>query len=64
MHEILQLSKKRICKEVVGISSLRPMNYQKIIQINISSLSFTANEILDLEIGPNQCSITGTWITS
>ncbi|GKS67555.1 hypothetical protein YTPLAS73_11020 [Nitrosarchaeum sp.] len=59
-HEILQLSKEEFVKKVVEMTPPRPMNYQKIIQINKGSLSFTANEISDLEIGPNRCSITGT----
>ncbi|NOJ32832.1 MAG: sulfurtransferase [Candidatus Nitrosocosmicus sp.] len=59
-HEILQLSKEEFIKKVIEMTPPRPMNYQKIIQINKGSLSFTANEIPDLEIGPNRCSITGT----
>ncbi|MDH5568689.1 MAG: rhodanese-like domain-containing protein [Nitrosopumilus sp.] len=59
-HEILQLSKEEFVKKVVGMTPPRPMNYQKIIQINRGSLSFTVNEIPDLEIGPNRCSIAGT----
>jgi len=59
-HEILQISKEEFVKKVVGMTPPRPMNYQKIIQINKGSLSFTANDIPDLELGPNRCSIAGT----
>ena len=59
-HEVLQISKEEFVKRVVSITPPRPMNYQKIIQINKGSLSFTANEIPDLELGPNRCSIVGT----
>ena len=59
-HEILQISKEEFVKKVVGMIPPRPMNYQKIIQINKGSLSFTANDIPDLELGPNRCSIAGT----
>jgi len=56
----LQISKEEFVKKVVGMIPPRPMNYQKIIQINKGSLSFTANDIPDLELGPNRCSIAGT----
>ena len=59
-HEILQLSKEEFVKKVVGMTPPRPMNYQKIIQINKGSLSFVQNDVPDLELGPNRCSITGT----
>jgi len=59
-HEILQLSKEEFVKKVVGMTPPRPMNYQKIIQINKGSLPFATNEIPDLELGPNRCSIAGT----
>jgi glyoxylase-like metal-dependent hydrolase (beta-lactamase superfamily II)/rhodanese-related sulfurtransferase len=59
-HEILQLSKEEFVKKIIGMTPSRPMNYQKIIQINKGSLSITANEIPDLELGPNRCSVTGT----
>ena len=58
-HDILQLSKEEFVKQVVGMTVPRPMNYQKIIQINKGSIQLVATEIPDLELGPNRCSIAG-----
>ncbi len=59
-HDVLQLSKEEFVKKVVGMTSPRPMNYQKIIQINKGSVILAQADIPDLELGPNRCSITGT----
>ena len=59
-HDILKLSQKEFVKQVVGVTVPRPMNYQKIIQINKGSIPLVAIEIPDLELGPNRCSIAGT----
>ena len=59
-HDILQLSKEEFIKKVVGMTPPRPMNYQKIIQINKGSISLVSADVPDLELGPNRCSITGT----
>ena len=59
-HDILKLSKEEFVKRVVGVTVPRPMNYQKIIQINKGSIPLVATEIPDLELGPNRCSIAGT----
>ena len=58
-HEVLKLSKEDFVKQVVSIAVPRPMNYQKIIQINKGSIPLTLSEIPDLELGPNRCSISG-----
>ena len=58
-HDVLKLSKEDFVKQVVSITVPRPMNYQRIIQINKGSISLTPDEIPDLELGPNRCSISG-----
>lgn len=58
-HDILNLSKEEFVKQVVSITVPRPMNYQKIIQINKGSVPLTQSEVPDLELGPNRCSISG-----
>ena len=59
-HDILKLSKEEFVKQVIGVTLPRPMNYQKIIQINKGSIPLVTEEIPDLELGPNRCSIAGT----
>ena len=59
-HDILKLSKEEFVKKVVSVTVPRPMNYQKIIQINKGSIPLINTEIPDLELGPNRCSIAGT----
>ena len=58
-HEVLKLSKEEFVKQVVSIAVPRPMNYQRIIQINKGSIPLAQSEIPDLEMGPNRCSISG-----
>ncbi|MCH9657969.1 MBL fold metallo-hydrolase [archaeon] len=58
-HDVLKLSKEDFVKQVVGVAVPRPMNYQRIIQINKGSVPLTPDEIPDLEMGPNRCSISG-----
>ena len=58
-HDVLKLSKEDFVKQVVSITVPRPMNYQRIIQINKGSIPLTPDEIPDLELGPNRCSISG-----
>ena len=57
-HDVLKLSKEDFVKQVVGLSVPRPMNYQRIIQINKGSIPLTDSEVPDLELGPNRCSIS------
>lgn len=58
-HDILNLSKEDFIKQVVGVTVPRPMNYQKIIQINKGSIPLIQSDIPDLELGPNRCSVAG-----
>lgn len=57
-HDILKLSKEDFVKEIVNLSIPRPMNYQKIIQINKGSEPLVVENIPDLELGPNRCSVS------
>ena len=59
-HDILQLSKEEFVRKVVGMTPPRPMNYQKIIQINKGSITLAQADVPDLELGPNRCSVAGT----
>ena len=56
-HEILHMSKEEFVKQVVDVSVPRPMNYQKIIQINKGTAPLILTDVPDLELGPNRCSI-------
>ena len=58
-HDILNLPKEEFVKQIVGVSVPRPMNYQKIIQINKGTVPLIPSDIPDLELGPNRCSISG-----
>jgi len=58
-HDILNLSEADFIKQVVGVTVPRPMNYQKIIQINKGSIPLNPSDVPDLELGPNRCSIAG-----
>lgn len=58
-HEVLNLPKEEFVQKVVWITVPRPMNYQKIIQINKGSIPLTLSDVPDLELGPNRCSISG-----
>lgn len=59
-HHVLSLSKDDFVREIEKITLPRPMNYRKIIDINKGSAPLNRNEIPDLEIGPNRCSIIAT----
>lgn len=59
-HPVLTLSKDDFVREIEKITLPRPMNYRKIIDINKGSVPLDKNEIPDLEIGPNRCSIIAT----
>lgn len=54
---ILQLQEKEFTNRVVRTVLPRPMNYEKIIQINKSAVPVKYSEIPDLEMGPNRCAI-------
>ncbi len=57
---ILELSHDVFIDKVVGMTLPRPMNYEKIIQINKSSQPVPISEVANLEIGPNRCAISTT----
>jgi glyoxylase-like metal-dependent hydrolase (beta-lactamase superfamily II)/rhodanese-related sulfurtransferase len=57
---ILELSHNFFIEKVVGMTLPRPMNYEKIIQINKSSQPVPILEVANLEIGPNRCAIPAT----
>lgn len=54
---LLDLSKDEFKTKVVSITQPRPMNYQKIIDINGGTQNLVHSEIPDLEIGPNRCAV-------
>ena len=55
---ILELSLDTFIEKVVGMTLPRPMNYEKIIQMNKSSQPIPILEVANLEIGPNRCAIS------
>ena len=55
---ILELSHDIFIEKVVGMTLPRPMNYEKIIQMNKSSQPIPILEVANLEIGPNRCAIS------
>lgn len=55
---ILELAHDIFIEKVIGMTLPRPMNYEKIIQINKSSQPVPISEIANLEIGPNRCAIS------
>lgn len=55
---ILELTHDQFIKKVASTMLPKPMNYEKIIQINRSSQSISVLEVPNLEIGPNRCSIS------
>lgn len=57
---ILKLPQNEFVIKVAGTSMPKPMNYEKIIQINKSSAPPPVLDIANLEIGPNRCSINAT----
>lgn len=55
---LLELSHDIFVDKVVSTTLTRPMNYEKIIQINKSSNQVPVSEVANLEIGPNRCAIS------
>ncbi|MCV0366785.1 MAG: MBL fold metallo-hydrolase [Nitrosopumilus sp.] len=53
----LDIAKQEFIEKVLAITVPRPMNYQKIIQINKGEIKINSLEIPDLEIGPNRCAV-------
>ncbi|MCA9812530.1 MAG: MBL fold metallo-hydrolase [Nitrosarchaeum sp.] len=54
---LLDLPKKEFVSKVVSMTTPRPMNYSTIIKVNRGDIPLIENEIPDLEMGPNRCSI-------
>lgn len=57
---ILELLHDTFIDKVVSTTLPRPMNYERIIQINKSSQPVLISEVANLEIGPNRCTISST----
>ncbi len=55
---ILDLNHEQFIEKVVSTTLPKPMNYEKIIQINKSSQPIPLSEVPNLEIGPNRCSVS------
>lgn len=54
---MLHLDEQEFVKKIVGISTPRPMNYSIIIKVNKGLIPIVREQIPDLEMGPNRCSI-------
>lgn len=54
---LLDLGQAEFVSKVVSITTPRPMNYSMIIKINKGVIPVAAEQIPDLEMGPNRCSI-------
>lgn len=55
---ILELLHDSFIEKVASTTLPKPMNYEKIIQINRSSQPVPVLEVANLEIGPNRCAIS------
>jgi len=54
---LLDLGQAEFVSKVVSITTPRPMNYSMIIKINKGVIPISPEQIPDLEMGPNRCSI-------
>ena len=54
---LLDLSKEEFVNKVVSITTPRPMNYSIIIKVNKGTIPIIEEQVPDLEMGPNRCSI-------
>ncbi|MGH1568474.1 MAG: MBL fold metallo-hydrolase [Nitrosopumilus sp.] len=57
---LLDKSKEEFVEKIASNVIPRPMNYQKIIQVNKGALELVSEEIPDMEIGPNRCAVNAT----
>lgn len=55
---ILGLLHDAFVEKVVDTTLPKPMNYEKIIQINKSSQPVPTSDVANLEIGPNRCAVS------
>jgi len=54
---LLDLRKEDFVKKVVSMALPRPMNYAMIIKVNKGTMPLLEDQVPDLEMGPNRCSI-------
>lgn len=54
---LLDLARDDFVNKVVGITTPRPMNYSMIINVNKGTMPIIQDQVPDLEMGPNRCSI-------
>ena len=57
---LLDVSKEEFVTKVASNVIPRPMNYQKIIQVNKGALELVSDEVPDMEMGPNRCAVNAT----
>jgi len=54
---LLDLNKDEFIKKVVSMTVPRPMNYAMVIKVNKGTIPITEEQVPDLEMGPNRCSV-------
>lgn len=54
---LLDLNKEEFVTKVVNMTTSRPMNYAMIIKVNKGTIPITEEQVPDLEMGPNRCSV-------
>jgi glyoxylase-like metal-dependent hydrolase (beta-lactamase superfamily II)/rhodanese-related sulfurtransferase len=54
---LLDLSKEEFVNKVVSMTTPRPMNYSVVIKVNKGTIPIMEEQVPDLEMGPNRCSI-------
>lgn len=54
---LLDLSKEDFVKKVVSMATPRPMNYSMVIKVNKGTIPIMEEQVPDLEMGPNRCSV-------
>jgi len=54
---LLDLSKEEFVNKVVSMTTPRPMNYSIVIKVNKGTIPIIEEQVPDLEMGPNRCSI-------
>lgn len=54
---LLNINKEEFVNKIAGITTPRPMNYSIIIKVNKGLVPIMPQQVPDLEMGPNRCSI-------
>ncbi|MDH3677325.1 MAG: rhodanese-like domain-containing protein [Nitrosopumilus sp.] len=54
---LIDLSKKEFVSKVVNLTTPRPMNYSTMIKVNKGTIPIMEEQVPDLEMGPNRCSV-------